>query len=371
MSVPASEKQESRRRPFAAVGRVVRATPFTVSFVVVFLVVGLVSQSLFAPAESRPWFPSVATGVPAFQEGSWWSVFTSSFFLTPPYAYLFVTPLLIVGLGWAEMRLGTWRTIVIALCGHLVGVLGAAAVSSLLGQTGWHWGELLAASYDVGPSCAGFAALVFAIATLPSPWRLRARLVVGIWAGISVLYLGRIDDLEHAVAIAGALLVSGALPAFRHPAGRPTVREWRLIGFWSIIAIGVIVDLREAFVLIANIGQEIVDPLVEFTAIWTMLLSWAMFNWGYARIYYARYHRAAVPPLEFPSTESPRLTDFVYFAFTNATTFAVSDVRVTSSRLRWTVAWHTMFAFFFNALIIVLTMNVIAKGHLFSALFTA
>ena len=59
----------------------------------------------------------------------------------------------------------------------------------------------------------------------------------------------------------------------------------------------------------------------------------------------------------------------MYLAFTNATTFAVSDVQVTSTRMRWTIVWHTTIAFFFNALIIVLTMNVVANGRFFADLF--
>ena len=42
----------------------------------------------------------------------------------------------------------------------------------------------------------------------------------------------------------------------------------------------------------------------------------------------------------------------------------MSDVQVMTTRMRWTVVWHTTFAFFFNALIIALTMNVISNGTL-------
>lgn len=99
---------------------------------------------------------------------------------------------------------------------------------------------------------------------------------------------------------------------------------------------------------------------VEPVAVWAMLLSWALFHWGYARIYDRRYRRAPQPaPLVFPGTPAPRLVDFVYFSFTNATTFSVSDVIVQTSRMRWTVVWHTTFSFFLNALIIVLAFSTI------------
>ncbi|WP_440312289.1 DUF1345 domain-containing protein [Leucobacter chromiireducens] len=138
----------------------------------------------------------------------------------------------------------------------------------------------------------------------------------------------------------------------------------------TLISLGAsAVGLSVAIDLITSIGQDQHEPVSEFIAVWAMLLSWAMFNWGYARVYFSRYHRAASPPLEFPGTPDPRLVDFVYLAFTNATTFAVSDVKVVDSRMRWTIVWHTTLAFFFNALIIVLTMNVIANGKLFAQLF--
>lgn len=103
--------------------------------------------------------------------------------------------------------------------------------------------------------------------------------------------------------------------------------------------------------------------ITELIPVWAMLLSWALFHWGYARLYHARSLRAGeARPLRFPGTDEPRLTDFVYFSYTNGTAFSVSDVVVADSAMRWTVVWHTTLSFFFNALIIVLTMNTIAGG---------
>lgn len=148
--------------------------------------------------------------------------------------------------------------------------------------------------------------------------------------------------------------------------GHPLTRLLSMVTTFGASVIG----LSVAMDLITSLGMEQHDPLQEFSAIWAMLLSWAMFNWGYARIYFSRYHRAATPPLLFPGTPEPRLVDFVYLSFTNSTTFAVSDVQVVDSHMRWTIVWHTTLAFFFNALIIVLTMNVIANGRLFADLFS-
>ncbi len=147
--------------------------------------------------------------------------------------------------------------------------------------------------------------------------------------------------------------------------GHPLTRLLSTLLTFGASALGLTVALD----LITSIGLDVHEPFSEFSAVWAMLLSWALFNWGYARIYFSRYHRARKPPLLFPGTDEPRLADFAYLAFTNSTTFAVSDVQVVDTRMRWTIVWHTTLAFFFNALIIVLTMNVIANGKLFAELF--
>src|SRR5690606_12601129 len=187
--------------------------------------IGASTTALWSPAHRQDWFENIATGLPSFAEGRWWTVLTSPFLADPPLAYLTLLPLIVGGIGWAEWRFGTLRTIGLFAAGHITGVLATAGLLALLTPVDWHWSDRLAQTYDVGPSCGALTVLVFAIATLPSPWRLGARIAVGLWAAISVLYLGQLYDLEHAIAITAALVVSGLLPAFRHPEGRPSGRR--------------------------------------------------------------------------------------------------------------------------------------------------
>ena len=49
---------------------------------------------------------------------------------------------------------------------------------------------------------------------------------------------------------------------------------------------------------------------------------------------------------------------FLYFAYVIGTAFAVSDIRVTSSKMRKIVLLHSTFAYFFNTLIVAATVNV-------------
>ncbi|MBU3994770.1 MAG: DUF2156 domain-containing protein [Actinobacteria bacterium] len=224
-------------------GRVARAAlrlPFTTLLVLAILAIAIATGSILSPAAAMPWFERIATGLPAFAEGRWFTVATSPFVLSPPIALLLIAPVLIGGVGWAEWRFGTLRTVGLFAAGHLVGVFGAAGVLLLVAPSGWPWAVRLSEALDVGPSAGAFACLAFVLATLPSPWRLRARFALGVWAAIEVLYMGQLANLEHAIAITAGLVASGWLPAFRHPAGRPSTREWRVMSFAFLLAIRVV-----------------------------------------------------------------------------------------------------------------------------------
>lgn len=235
-----------------------RHAPFALSLTASLLVVAVVSGALFAPASQASWYPSVATGLPAFAEGRWWSPLTSMFFVGEPWVYAFVVPFVLLSTAWAEWRFGTLRTVAIFLGGHLVGVLGGALLVLGAAAAGSSWAQHLTTHLDVGPSCGAIAALVFAIATLRSPWRLRARALVVVWVVLSLLYLGQLYDVEHAVAMLAALALSGWLPAFRHHRGRPTEREWRFLAFAGLLTVGAMQVFDLAVPIDGPLGQS--DP---------------------------------------------------------------------------------------------------------------
>jgi len=60
----------------------------------------------------------------------------------------------------------------------------------------------------------------------------------------------------------------------------------------------------------------------------------------------------------FPSDQSPNQLDFAYFAFTIATSFAVSDVDVTDRTIRRAVLGHQILSFFYNTSILALVINL-------------
>jgi uncharacterized membrane protein len=180
-------------------------------------------------------------------------------------------------------------------------------------------------------------------------------LLLMLWSGLGTLYW-----LASVIAVA----VSVRRGPERIPAWVGHLDTNRIIGAVSTVA-----TYLASLVGLVAVGEILVlrnDPqwqgFIELVAVYAMLLAWALFHWGFARIYDRRYRASEVPALLFPGTDKPRLVDFVYFSFTNATAFSVSDVQVMTSRMRWTVIWHTTFSFFLNALIIVFAFSTIISG---------
>ncbi|MGB6426552.1 MAG: DUF1345 domain-containing protein [Methyloceanibacter sp.] len=97
----------------------------------------------------------------------------------------------------------------------------------------------------------------------------------------------------------------------------------------------------------------------------TIILSWSfiqiMFALHYAYEYYAT-HEETGGGLIFPHDPEPTYWDFIYFAFAIGTSTQVSDVEVTSKRIRRTVTAHGMVAFFFNVTVIALTVGLVGDA---------
>ena len=61
-----------------------------------------------------------------------------------------------------------------------------------------------------------------------------------------------------------------------------------------------------------------------------------------------------------PADDDPDYWDFLYFAMVLGMTFQVSDVQITSRKLRRLATVHGLIGFLFNAVIVALTVNIAA-----------
>ena len=64
---------------------------------------------------------------------------------------------------------------------------------------------------------------------------------------------------------------------------------------------------------------------------------------------------------KFPGGPAAGLLDFLYFALVLGMTFQVSDVQITSRKLRRLATAHGLIGFLFNTVIVALTVNIAAR----------
>jgi uncharacterized membrane protein len=116
--------------------------------------------------------------------------------------------------------------------------------------------------------------------------------------------------------------------------------------------------------------QEIRDPtsttaLHVSLAAATIVLAWFFMNTIFA-LHYAQFFYGGGPRggeargLDFPGRAEPDYWDFLYFSFVIGMTFQVSDVQIEDHHLRRLGLAHGVLAFFFNVVVLALTINIIA-----------
>jgi uncharacterized membrane protein len=160
---------------------------------------------------------------------------------------------------------------------------------------------------------------------------------------------------------AGLFLILMLVMMFR--ATVPSMRtraEMHEEGKWTVL----IFSLSLAAVVLVALSQELHaakdKSLGEIAlASSTILLSWlfvaVMFAQHYAHSYYLKADQ-----LVFPGTETPDYLDFTYFSVVLSMCCQTSDVAITSSPFRRVVMLHSIVAFFFNVIIIAITVSVVA-----------
>ena len=155
------------------------------------------------------------------------------------------------------------------------------------------------------------------------------------------------------------------------PARMPANAEAQQEGEWTIFSLA----LGAVIISFAAVTGEF-SSLKELPAPWrgldvalvatTLLASWLMthviFALRYAHEYYARDEGGPEVDrgLEFPGEKQPDYLDFMYFSLVLGMTFQVSDVQITSRKLRRVATLHGLISFLFNTVIVALTVNIAA-----------
>lgn len=138
---------------------------------------------------------------------------------------------------------------------------------------------------------------------------------------------------------------------------------------FAMIIISSFTTLFTVLLLLISHGVNNPDHILSVIAsVIGMMLSWIMvhtiFTFHYAHMYYdenkTKGDDKTSKGLDFPGSEEPDDIDFAYFSFVIGCTFQVSDVVITSRKIRRQVLFHALLSFVLNTFVVALTINIIA-----------
>lgn len=204
--------------------------------------------------------------------------------------------------------------------------------------------------------CAAVIAIV--VAVLPETMRLSIRLACGWVVGVA-LYLGVI-----------AFIVIGAPPErVRKRARLVDPRRWIILAIIvaaagaSLIALGFALQ-HDPHETAAALAARLTLAGLTVVASWTV--THTVFALHYAHHYYGDGPAPGADDdrggLAFPGDALPDYWDFLYFSFVVGMTCQVSDVQVTSKPMRRMTLLHGVLSFFFNTVILALSVNLLASS---------
>jgi uncharacterized membrane protein len=194
-----------------------------------------------------------------------------------------------------------------------------------------------------------------------------AVLFVALAVALSVAGMPVARAVLLAFDIAVLLFLGAAVHMFAHSTRASICHRARLEdeSYWGFLlgsaAVAVIALVALALELHSHKGgvEEIVLAAIS------LLLAWLFLNTIFALHYAHEFYGEAGQKhhgLEFPGTREPDYWDFIYFAFVIGMTFQVSDVQISEWEIRHVALAHAIIAFFFNVIVIALSVNVVAGG---------
>jgi uncharacterized membrane protein len=141
-------------------------------------------------------------------------------------------------------------------------------------------------------------------------------------------------------------------------------------GEWSVFALtilGAVMSFTSIFLFSgAPSGHKAERGLYLAFVVTTLILSWltthVSFAYRYAHEYYTVDGECGPEGgLIFPGDDHPDYLDFIYFSFVLGMTFQVSDINITSKKLRRLATVQGLIGFLFNTVILALSVNIAAS----------
>jgi uncharacterized membrane protein len=206
----------------------------------------------------------------------------------------------------------------------------------------------------------------------------RPRLIIGTLIGITAAFAlpSGVGNTTRAVlswdigvivflTLSGWLFLEERTSRMPEDAARQEEGEWTIFALTLAAIVFSFIAIFGEFSMVKDAKEEEKILRIALVAI-TLFVSWLMtqttFAFRYAHEYYSRTEgeRDVEGGLDFPGEKRPDYMDFLYFSLVLGMTFQVSDVQITSRKLRRLAALHGLVGFIFNTAILALTVNLVS-----------
>ena len=208
----------------------------------------------------------------------------------------------------------------------------------------------------------------------------RHRLVLGLFAGVVVFLISRGYLWSATAAIAGwnafavvvlaldwLTILTTPLRKIRELAQQQDLSRFLIFLFVvvtacaALFAVGFLVNIKKS----PPGAYFVIHLLLTLsTVIFSWMLVHTVFGLRYAHTFYGDSDQPGVQQhaggLIFPGDRPPDYFDFAYFSFVVGMTCQVSDVQITSRRMRRLTLVHSILSFGFNSIILALLINIVS-----------
>jgi len=197
---------------------------------------------------------------------------------------------------------------------------------------------------------AGLAAMAVAFAAIPGEMRTPTRALIA-WNVGAWLFLGLI----------AVMAARGSSESVRANAAEEDENQWALLAIAIVVATAALAAIVFELGPVKDMsglrkGEHIALVAATILSAWTF--THVMFALHYAGEYYAPGEDGVRAGLRFPEEDSPGWGEFFYQAFVIGCACATADVNATSRSMRRACLAHGVVAFFFNTIILALTINI-------------
>ena len=206
------------------------------------------------------------------------------------------------------------------------------------------------------------------------------RLFVGLLFAFAIFFFNRNSHsfilllmVTWLTFVISYLMLSWTVILFYHPIEvKNRANEEDSTGYYIFIIIlfAAMSSLAGIFILLKGKPDSKIDPFHYqlIIALASVFCSWVLvhtlFTLRYAHLYYSKskFKKSTIigTGLNFPGENEPDYLDFAYFSFILGMTFQVSDISITSRKIRHLALLHGCLSFLYNTIILALSINIIS-----------